>query len=173
VPPLLAQFPFWQSWLFVHEPPSAVLPTQLPPPSQMRFDPHDAPSDTFDWLQTGVPVVQLYVPGAQVEPQLVPTWVPQDPPAEPALPPVPAPAVPPPPAPPVPLVPAVAPALPPVPAWPPLPAVPANPPTPPVPAKPPVPLVPAVAPALPPVPPLPTPPAVPPVPVSARPAVPP
>jgi hypothetical protein len=65
----LAQFPFWQSWLFVHEPPSAVWPTQLPLPLQTRFEPHAVPSDAFDWLQTGVPVVQLYVPGAQVVPQ--------------------------------------------------------------------------------------------------------
>jgi hypothetical protein len=35
----------------------------------MRFEPHELPSDKFDWLQTGVPVVQLYVPGAQVVPQ--------------------------------------------------------------------------------------------------------
>jgi hypothetical protein len=53
----------------VHEPPSAVLPMQLPLPSQTRFEPHDVPSDAFDWLQTGAPVVQLYVPGAQVVPQ--------------------------------------------------------------------------------------------------------
>ena len=65
----MAQFPLWQSWPFVHEPPSAVLATQLPLPLQTRFEPHDVPSDAFDWLQTGVPVVQLYVPGAQVVPQ--------------------------------------------------------------------------------------------------------
>jgi hypothetical protein len=65
----VAQFPFWQSWLFVHEPPLAVFAMQLPLLSQARFEPHDVPTDAFDWLQTGVPVVQLYVPGAQVVPQ--------------------------------------------------------------------------------------------------------
>jgi hypothetical protein len=56
---LLAQFPFWQSRLFVHEPPSGIFPTQSPLPSQMTFAPHDVPGNAFDWLQTGVPVVQL------------------------------------------------------------------------------------------------------------------
>jgi hypothetical protein len=55
----LAQFPFWQSRLFVHEPPSGIFPTQSPLPSQMTFAPHDVPGNAFDWLQTGVPVVQL------------------------------------------------------------------------------------------------------------------
>ena len=50
-------------------PPSAVFVTQLPPPLQIRLEPHGVPSDAFDWLQTGAPVVQLYVPGAQVVPQ--------------------------------------------------------------------------------------------------------
>ena len=53
-------------------PPSAVLETQPPLPLQTRFEPHDVPSDTFDVLQTGVPVLQLYVPGAQVVPQEMP-----------------------------------------------------------------------------------------------------
>ena len=44
VPPFMLQFPFWHSWLFVHEPPSAVLVTQLPLPSQARFEPQDAPA---------------------------------------------------------------------------------------------------------------------------------
>src|SRR3954469_25116031 len=112
------------------DPPPPFLSTQLPLPLQMRFEPHDVPADAFDWLQTGVPVEQLYVPGAQVVPQAafgvhadppvpappVPPPAPPEPPA-PALPPVPA-------MPPVPLVPAVAPAPPPDPPVPPAPAVP-------------------------------------------------
>ena len=100
VDPSLAQFPFWQSWLFVHEPPLAVLAMQLPLPSQARFEPHDVPTDAFDALQTGIPVVQLYVPGAQVVPQEA--FGVQ---SEPPVPPVPAPAVPPVPVPPEPLAP--------------------------------------------------------------------
>ena len=53
-------------------PPSAVLATQPPLPSQMRFEPQEVPSAAFDLLQTGEPVVQLYVPGAQVVPQEAP-----------------------------------------------------------------------------------------------------
>jgi len=71
VDPLVAQFPLWQSWLLVHEPPLAVLLTQFPPPSQAMFEPHDVPADAFVALQTGTPVVQLYVPGAQVDPHAV------------------------------------------------------------------------------------------------------
>ena len=162
VDPSLAQFPFWQSWLFVHEPPFAVLAMQLPLPSQARFEPHEVPTDAFDALQTGIPVVQLYVPGAQVVPQEAPGVQ-----SEPPVPPVPAPAVPPVPVPPEPLAPPPPPALPPVPAKPPVPLVPAVPPAPP-----PVPPVPPPA-ALPPVPTLPPPPPVPPVPVGANPAAPP
>jgi hypothetical protein len=58
--------------LAVQVPPSAVFATQLPLPSQMRFEPQEVPSDAFDLLQTGKPVVQLYVPGAQVVPQEAP-----------------------------------------------------------------------------------------------------
>jgi hypothetical protein len=55
--------------LLEQEPPSAVFATQPPLPLQMRFEPHDVPSEAGDWLQAGMPVVQLYVPGAQVVPQ--------------------------------------------------------------------------------------------------------
>ena len=58
--------------LLVQVPPSAVLATQPPLPLQTRFEPQEVPSDAFDWLQTGTPVVQLYVPGAQVVPQAAP-----------------------------------------------------------------------------------------------------
>ena len=125
VDPSLAQFPFWQSWLFVHEPPLAVLAMQLPLPSQARFEPHDVPTDAFDALQTGIPVVQLYVPGAQVVPQEA--FGVQ---VEPPVPPVPAPPVPPPPV--VPLLPAV----PDTPLAPPEPGTPAPPPAPPAPTPP-------------------------------------
>ena len=47
----------------------------MPLPSQTRFEPHDVPGDAFDGLQTGVPVVQLYVPGAQVVRFHVPRYV--------------------------------------------------------------------------------------------------
>jgi hypothetical protein len=63
------------------------------------------PGGALEREQISAPELQAYVPGLQVEPQLTPTWVPQDPPAEPA----------------VPLVPAVAPATPPVPTLPPAP----------------------------------------------------
>ena len=53
-------------------PPSAVFATQPPLPFQMRFETQEVPSDAFDLLQTGRPVVQLYVPGAQVVPQEAP-----------------------------------------------------------------------------------------------------
>ena len=68
VPPFVLQFPFWHSWLFVHEPPSAVLVTQLPLPSQARFDPQVVPTPAGDWLHTGAPVLQLIVPGLHVVP---------------------------------------------------------------------------------------------------------
>jgi hypothetical protein len=67
----LAQFPFWHSWLYVHEPPSAVLPTQLPPPSHARFDPQAVPTPAGDWLHTGLPVLQLIVPGLHIVPQVM------------------------------------------------------------------------------------------------------
>jgi hypothetical protein len=127
---------------------------QLPLPSQTWPVPQVMPGGALVCEQVSVPEVQVYVPGAQVEPQLVPSWLPQDPPAEPAVPPVPAPPALLPPAPPVPLAPAI-------------------PPAPLAPAVPPEPLVPAVPPATPPVPALPPAPALPPVPVGAWPAVPP
>lgn len=45
---LIEQFPFWQVLLVWHEPPSAVFATQLPLPSQTRFDPHAVPTVAFD-----------------------------------------------------------------------------------------------------------------------------
>ncbi len=90
-----AQFPLWHSWLFVHEPPLAVLATQLPPPSHARFDPQAVPTPAGDWVHFGPPVLQLIVPGLHVVPHVmltvqatqVPlpsqTWlVPQDEPAD-------------------------------------------------------------------------------------------
>ncbi len=73
VPDLMAQFPFWQVLLVWQEPPSAVFATQVPPPSQTRFDRHAVPTEAFDELQTGAPVLQLVVPGLQVLPQLAST----------------------------------------------------------------------------------------------------
>jgi hypothetical protein len=55
----LAQFPFWQSWLFVHEPPLAVLATQLPVPSQTSLVPQVVPGGALTWLlHTAVPLMQ-------------------------------------------------------------------------------------------------------------------
>ncbi len=49
--------------------PPALHARQLPLPSQTWPEPQLVPVATELWLQTGVPVVQLYVPGAQVVPQ--------------------------------------------------------------------------------------------------------
>jgi hypothetical protein len=67
-PPFVLQFPFWHSRLFAHEPPSAVLVTQLPPPSQARFDPQVVPTPANAWLHTAPSVLQLIVPGLHVVP---------------------------------------------------------------------------------------------------------
>lgn len=94
VAPLVAQFPLWHSWLFVHALPLAILLMQFPLPSHAMPDPQPVPTAAGVALHTGVPVVQLIVPGAHVLPQvmlgvqetqapaLLQTWfVPQDEPA--------------------------------------------------------------------------------------------
>ena len=70
LPPETAQFPLWQTELLEQAPPLAVFATQLPPPSQTRFDPHAVPPAAFDELHTGAPVLQLIFPGLQVVPQV-------------------------------------------------------------------------------------------------------
>ena len=87
--------------------PPALHDLQLPLPSQTWPVPQVMPGGALVCEQASVPELQVYVPGAQVEPQLTPSWLPQDPAAEPAVPPVPAPPAP---LPPAPLVPAEPPA---------------------------------------------------------------
>ena len=49
--------------------PPALHALQVPAPSHTLPVPQLVPAAALLWLQTGVPVVQLYVPGAQVVPQ--------------------------------------------------------------------------------------------------------
>jgi hypothetical protein len=89
--------------------------TQFPLPSQTRPVPQFVPADAADCMQTAVPVLQSYLPGAHVVPQ-EPVCVHPAPPA----PPVPAPPVAPPPVP-LPPVPFLTPPVP-LPSDPPVPA---------------------------------------------------
>jgi hypothetical protein len=65
--PVQACFPVLQEYVpglqVVPQPPPALQETHIPLPSQTRFIPQPVPAAVFVWLQTAVPVLQLYVPG--------------------------------------------------------------------------------------------------------------